>query len=836
MKRISLLLLPCVILMAFELSVCAQDTAFTYQGRLTQGDDPANGNYDFQFSLFSAPSGGTSLFAFSTNNVAVSNGVFTVTVDFGESAFPSASRWLEIAARPNGALGFVTVSPRQPVTSTPYAIRALSAGSVPSGAITSAMLADGAVTASKLAPGAVSYLGAPDGSPTNALVVNASGLVGIGTDDPQAGLDISATVPILSARRLFQVRDETASYTNLATARSLAAFGNLLAVLGGADDGVTVLSISNPQSPILRSHFRQGDGSFTNLHGALGLAMKTNLLAVAAFVDSAVTLVSLTNPSSPVRLAELRDGVSGWNELSGARAVAISGNLMAIAAQTDNAVTLADISNPLAPVRRAEMKDGVSGFANLGGPYSVAISGNLLAIGARLDRTVTLVDISDPANPLKRAELTDGVGGYDNLQAIAGVAFSGQLLAIAADADDAVTLVGVMDIANPVKLAEIKHGVGGIDSLDGATSVAFSGNWLAVASVGNDAVTLLDIVNPSSPRQLIVMRDDVGGFSYLDGATAVTFVGTNLAIAAHLDDGLTLSSLVPAGAGLVTRGRLGIGTDSPAAPLHVVGDVVVQSSQLFTINAERVELGIGTAANAYASTAMGYNTIASGIGSTAMGSYSRAGGSGSTALGYNAIASRDYSTALGRDAEAAHQGAFVWADSAVVTQLTSTNENSVTMRASGGYRLFSASNSSAGVYLAPSSTAWAAISDHEAKKNLQPIKGKEILEKLAAVPIQRWNYKWESDTDVPHIGPVAQDFKAAFYPGRDDKTITTLEFDGVALAAIQGLNQKIEEQRGQLNRKDADIQKLKRQNQRLEDRLLKLEASFLNLQGPAHHR
>jgi hypothetical protein len=537
MKRISLLLLPCLILLIFKLSAPAQRTAFTYQGRLTEGDAWANGTYDFQFSLFSSPSSGTSLFAFSTNNVPVSNGLFTVTLDFGESAFPAADRWLEIAVRADGALGFVTVSPRQPVTSTPYAIRALSAGSVPSGAITSAMLADGAVTAQKLAPRAVSYLGAPDGSPTNALVVNASGLVGIGTNDPRAGLDISASAPILSARRLFQVRDETASYTNLATARSLAAFGNLLAVLGGADDGVTVLSVSSPQSPILRSQFREGDGGFTNLRGALGLAMRTNLLAVAAFVDNAVTLVSLTNPSSPVRLAELRDSVSGWNELSGARAVAISGNLMAIAAQTDNAVTLADISNPLAPVKRAEMKDGVGGFANLAGAYSVTISGNLLAIGARLDRTVTLVDISDPANPLKQAELTDGLGGYDNLQAIAGIAFSGQLLAI---------------------------------------------------------------------------------------------------------------------------------------------------------------------------------------------------------------------------------------------------------------------------------TAWAAISDRDAKKNFQALKGKEILEKLATLPIQRWNYKWESDHDVPHIGPVAQDFKAAFYPGRDDRTITTLEFDGVALAAIQGLNQKVEE--------------LKRQNQQLQQRLQKLEA------------
>ena len=66
-----------------------------------------------------------------------------------------------------------------------------------------------------------------------------------------------------------------------------------------------------------------------------------------------------------------------------------------------------------------------------------------------------------------------------------------------------------------------------------------------------------------------------------------------------------------------------------------------------------------------------------------------------------------------------------------------------------------------------------------------------------------------TDTATRHIGPMAQDFKAAFYPGRDDKSISTLEFDCVALAAIQGLNQKVEQETQQ---KDAAIAELKQQN------------------------
>ena len=76
--------------------------------------------------------------------------------------------------------------------------------------------------------------------------------------------------------------------------------------------------------------------------------------------------------------------------------------------------------------------------------------------------------------------------------------------------------------------------------------------------------------------------------------------------------------------------------------------------------------------------------------------------------------------------------------------------------------------------------------------------------------MQQWNYKWEKDGDVPDIGPMAQAFKAAFYPGRDDKRITTLEFDGVELAAIQGLNQKLEQKEKEITDLRARLEKLEK--------------------------
>ena len=73
---------------------------------------------------------------------------------------------------------------------------------------------------------------------------------------------------------------------------------------------------------------------------------------------------------------------------------------------------------------------------------------------------------------------------------------------------------------------------------------------------------------------------------------------------------------------------------------------------------------------------------------------------------------------------------------------------------------------------------------------------------------------------TPHIGPMAQDFKAAFYPGSDDKSITTLEADGVAFAAIQGLNEKLEA--GSL-KSESRIQKLEGENAELKAQLNELK-------------
>lgn len=97
-------------------------------------------------------------------------------------------------------------------------------------------------------------------------------------------------------------------------------------------------------------------------------------------------------------------------------------------------------------------------------------------------------------------------------------------------------------------------------------------------------------------------------------------------------------------------------------------------------------------------------------------------------------------------------------------------------------------------------------SDRARKENFQPVDPAAVLEKVAALPISEWNYK--EDPASRHVGPMAQDFHAAFGVGPDDQHIATVDADGVALAAIQGLHRKVEEQAAALRARDERIARL----------------------------
>jgi hypothetical protein len=201
------------------------------------------------------------------------------------------------------------------------------------------------------------------------------------------------------------------------------------------------------------------------------------------------------------------------------------------------------------------------------------------------------------------------------------------------------------------------------------------------------------------------------------------------------------------------------------------------------------------------------STVCGGVDNAANGAFSTAPG------GFFNRAAGDYSFAAGRGAKANHDGAFVWADSNNFN-FFSAADNTFRVRATGGARFFTAidgaGNPTTSAFLGPGSGTWADLSDRDSKTHMNPVDAREVLERLAAVPVQTWSYVSESPA-IRHMGPTAQDFQAAFGLGVSDRHITTVDADGVALAAIQGLYALVQE-------KDARIADLERRLRDLERR------------------
>ena len=219
-----------------------------------------------------------------------------------------------------------------------------------------------------------------------------------------------------------------------------------------------------------------------------------------------------------------------------------------------------------------------------------------------------------------------------------------------------------------------------------------------------------------------------------------------------------------------------------------------------------------------------YSAIAGGVSNTASGESSFvAGGSQNSAAGTNSFAG-------GTQAKASRAGQFMWADSNGLDFKVQVSElaglpgssgwgdatNTFNVRATGGVWFVTSVSAqgrpTTGPYASSGSGTWAATSDRNQKKDITAIKPKDVLAKVMALPLSTWRYLAETGNPI-HMGPMAQDFKRLFGLGSDERSITGIDADGVALAAIQGLNQKLTDEvktlRTRLSSKDEEAAKLK---------------------------
>ena len=221
-----------------------------------------------------------------------------------------------------------------------------------------------------------------------------------------------------------------------------------------------------------------------------------------------------------------------------------------------------------------------------------------------------------------------------------------------------------------------------------------------------------------------------------------------------------------------------------------------------------------------------YGTVSGGQFNKAQGELSSVGGGWKNFVtGYAATipggrqntANGDYSFAAGRKADTGfNSGVFIWGDS-TNSHIIAPEANTFIVRAKGGvwFGKTSLPVIRASTFIDTSTTAflsttgvWTDASDRNLKEDFVDVNGKEILEKVATMPLNSWKYKIDDDS-IRHIGPTAQDFYAAYGVGVDDKHIASLDTAGVALAAIQGLYDVVKEKEARI----AD----------LESRLLALE-------------
>ena len=118
-------------------------------------------------------------------------------------------------------------------------------------------------------------------------------------------------------------------------------------------------------------------------------------------------------------------------------------------------------------------------------------------------------------------------------------------------------------------------------------------------------------------------------------------------------------------------------------------------------------------------------------------------------------------------------------------------------------------NSTSGVELVSGAGAWSTLSDRSSKENIEVVDPGEVLKKVSKLPISIWNWKAQ-EPSIRHMGPMAQDMHAAFGLGEDERRISTVDSDGIALAAIQGLYEE---------------------NQQIEARIAEMEARIMQVMG-----
>ena len=797
-----------------QLSVFAQGTAITYQGRLSENYGPANGSYDFTFQVFDAPTGGTSRGGpLTTNGVAVTDGLVSVTLDFGAAPFSAgAPRWLEIQVRPAGAGTFTTLSPRQALTATPYAITA--------GTLTGPV---GPSSLSGTYGGAVSFtnqgnsFSGDGGGLTN---INATTLGGISPANVwQTGGNYGANSSWYLGTADYQPLELRVNKT--LGFRLLPTLENWPNAILGASNNVISADVTGASI---------GGGVNNSMADTCG----------SAFIGGGRNNLLQFNAAGSVI------GGGQWNVIGdgSVRSVISGGYSNTIGGFTStNAASIA-----------RDITDGTSNTILLGEtpPGSATIGGGYLnRIGQ--DCTGAVIGGGEEI----------GLGDGSVRSVVAGGSLNQIGLAVHNGAISGGWNNAIGDNANYATIPG-----GAQNYVSGAYSFAAGRRARAIHAGAFVWADSLDADFPSAqPNEFCVRADGsvrfitAGAGMTLDGQPVLA--GSNGSLLTNLNASSLSTGTVPdtrlssnvalcnasnifTASQAITGGSLGIGTTNPLAPLHVNTPIGVPSGLLLTSG--------GSWPFSLTQTPSSVMVISNGgVGRIFMPSSGNVGFGNADPLHklhvgtYGTVLTVDNSPVKavventnenGRATLVAVAGpgstpnttnrveVVVEADEGLRAGLLgTTSAHALEIRVANTTRLFVSTNGNVGIgTTAPtnalhvaggvSAMVFVSTSDRNAKENFEAVSPAQVLDKVTALPITRWTFK-----EMPgqkHLGPMAQDFHAAFDLGAGDTSIATVDESGVALAAIQGLNQKVEAQRAELQARDQRIKELESRLARME--------------------
>lgn len=437
------LALPALLLILnLPATALAQGTAFTYQGQLDSSGAPANGSYDFAFTLYTTNVTGSQIAGPVTNTaVGVTNGLFTTTIDFG-NVFVGTSNWLEIAVSVSGANSFTTLAPRQQLTPVPYAIMANSASNL-LGSLPVAQLI-----------GTVSLTNLPV-----AVITNNETGVNITVNN----LSVTTTNEIAPLTVTPKVQGAVGSVSGNVTPDCVVVAGRYAYVItfSSLDSSLEIFDVSVPSHPV---HI----GTVATGTEPMSVAVAGRYAYVANNTGNNLQVIDVSDPAVPVIVGSV-------STESNPDAVAVSGQYIYVGSNSGY-LQIFNASNPSKPV--------LVGSANTGGAI------NFISVSGRYAYMVTfssllIYDVSNPAIPASVSSISIGSTSQS-------LAISGRYAYVANSAGN---LLQIFDVSNPA--SPVLTGSAGTGS--NPYSVAVAGRYAYVVNESSDNLQVFDVSNPSSP-------------------------------------------------------------------------------------------------------------------------------------------------------------------------------------------------------------------------------------------------------------------------------------------------------------------------------------------------